>query len=57
MLKRYFEALNLAYLSASRRMELAPFRHCHPELVEGNNWEVVKASSGHYPQPFLISIV
>ena len=22
-----------------------------------NNWEVVKASSGHYPQPFLISIL
>jgi hypothetical protein len=28
MLKNIFQALNLTYLSASRRMELAPFPHC-----------------------------
>jgi hypothetical protein len=49
--EQYFEAFDLTYLSATWRMELAPFL----ALLTSKTWEVVKASSGHYPQPFLIS--
>jgi hypothetical protein len=40
----------LTYLSAGWRMELAPFHRFVSQLVV-----VAKASSGHFPLPFLIS--
>jgi hypothetical protein len=46
-----FRSIDLTYLSASRRMELAPFSEREGTRIE----EVVKASQGHNPQPFLIS--
>ena len=56
-LRRLFSKLDLTYLpylmlrqaQHDIGMELAPF----PDYTSG---EVVKASSGHYPLPFLISI-
>jgi len=69
MLERYFEALNLTYLprhSSSgwswhlfslvilHALWMSGNLHKHSRITKG---EVVKASSGHYPQPFLISIV
>jgi len=40
----------LTYLSPFQtRLELAPF-----PVILNDEWEVVKASSGHIPQPFLI---
>jgi len=43
-----FLSFDLTYLSRSMGMELAP---CYRFLAK----QVVKASSGHIPQPFLIS--
>ncbi len=43
------KAVDLTYLSRlSIGLELAPYH-------AGCAWQVVKASSGHIPQPFLIS--
>ena len=48
MMMNIFEAIDLTYLSRQNIwMELAPFSSCEEE--------VVKASSGHNPPPFLIS--
>jgi len=57
MFDEYFEALNLTYLPRQIGMELAPFPIYHPELAGMTRGEVVKASPGHYPQPFLISVL
>jgi hypothetical protein len=46
-----YSSWNLTYLSRySIGMELAPYF----QLVENKRQQVVKASSGHFPQPFLI---
>jgi len=47
---KIFKAFDLTYLSAVWRMELAPLLWCVRHIPR----LVVKASSGHYPLPFLI---
>jgi len=51
MLCRYCEAFGLTYLSRLRRAGVGTL----PLVCIKVQVQVVKASSGHFPQPFLIS--
>jgi hypothetical protein len=55
----YFQALNLTYLPLTFivRDGIGTFSFVSSVVTEQRWGEVVKASAGHYPLPFLISII